>query len=971
MFKLPTKMKKLLLLVLMTIIITTNAFAQSGIAGKVIDKETGEELIGVAVVIDGTTTGAVTDLSGDYLISVEPGVYTLNFSYIGYSNFKVSGIKVEANKMTKIDAPMGTENVQLNEVVVEAKQLNDNEFTMLRLQKNADNVQDGISSSEISRSGAGNAAESIKSITGASIQDNKFVVIRGLGDRYSITSLNGVTMPSSDPYRNSTSMDLIPSSMIESIVTTKTFTPDQPGHFTGGNVNIATKSLPEKFYLNAGISIGYNERSSFQTIVTDPTSGSFDALGYDDGSRALPSQLESASNRQLLASSSNYILAQINSPENATRINLWNDVAKNGFKNSLNPSTATSAIDHSVNVSFGNRKNLSENGIFGYSFGLNYGKNYDNYVNRPNNIWKYIDGSEGVTSLNDVQQLNFNQSNISTRTGAIANFAYQYKRNNEYSLGYVFNNVGDIKAMDGLGRYPEVLSGGGTFYANSINFQQRGMHNVVFKGENANLAGTTWKLNYNLGYTRAYQNDPDLRMAAYDFTNNNYLITEGSYSAPGHFFRELTDDQISGQVDLNIPFLTEKNKTNAFKFGLNARSKSRDFSEEIFTVRRAGVTESGIFNTLGEVGGNLDLYTAPSNSGIIGFDPDRNENITGLFYQTNSSPKNRYEGREGVYAAYAMATYNVIPQLKLIGGVRLEQTDYEVESGDKSRGTIEGIDLLPALNAIYALNTKSNLRFSVSQTVARPNMREMAPFGSFGFIGDYTTFGNPNLKRTSIQNVDLRYEIYLKPGEIIAASVFYKNFQNPIVNDVLITGSAPQITWVNSNDATLYGVELEYRKNIIQNLSAGVNFTYTFSQVDLGDEEYENGKKVNPDLKRTRPFQAQSPYLANLFVTYNTDSLFEASLSANVFGRRQKVNGVSGTPDQYEIFGNNENDVPTPMVNFSLSYKAVKNYVFSLNINNILDGSYVTNQEFRGTYFLNERYYPGRVYSVSVKYLIK
>src|SRR5690606_3507035 len=222
------------------------AFAQQGvISGNVIDKETGEELIGVTVQIEGTTKGAATDITGSYQITVEPGTYTLIASYVSYAVQKVTAIEVKQNETTRIDIGLVSDDIQLEEVVVTASQINNNEVALLKLQQKSYAVQDGISAGEMQRLGVGNSAESMKMVTGATVESGKYVVVRGLGDRYSLTQMNGVTLPSSDPYRNSSSMDLIPTSMIENIVTTKTFTPDQPGNFTGGNVNISTKSLPD------------------------------------------------------------------------------------------------------------------------------------------------------------------------------------------------------------------------------------------------------------------------------------------------------------------------------------------------------------------------------------------------------------------------------------------------------------------------------------------------------------------------------------------------------------------------------------------------------------------------------------------------------------------------------------------------------------------------------------------------------
>ncbi|MDX5320847.1 MAG: carboxypeptidase-like regulatory domain-containing protein, partial [Bacteroidota bacterium] len=262
--------------------------AQKGILkGNVLDKELNEVLTGVTVYVKETQQGAMTDYNGDYLLEITPGVYTVEFSYIGKSPQKFEQVKIKAGETLTLNVSLEDNIEVLVEAEVKAEAIKNTEVAVLDLQKKALTVQNNISNQEIKRAGASNAGESMKQVTGASLEGGKFMVMRGLGDRYSITQMNGVTLPSTDPYRNSTSMDLIPAGMIDNIVTSKTFTPDLPGSFTGGNINISTKAFPDKKVFGFGISTGYNSLGSFQNNFLSHQGGNLDWLGYDDGTRTL------------------------------------------------------------------------------------------------------------------------------------------------------------------------------------------------------------------------------------------------------------------------------------------------------------------------------------------------------------------------------------------------------------------------------------------------------------------------------------------------------------------------------------------------------------------------------------------------------------------------------------------------------------------------------------------------------------
>ena len=279
--------------------------AQKGtVVGKVFDIEDGELLMFVSVVVEGSTKGTSSDLDGNYRLELDPGTYTLTATYVSYANKIIEDVVVNPGEVLTLDIPMMTESTQLSEVVVKSKALKNTEGALIMLRRKAEAVQDGISSQEIKRLGSSNAAESMKSVTGASVLDGKYVYLRGIGDRYNSTTLNNQSLPSVDPYRNATQLDMIPANLLDNLIASKTFTPDQPGNSTGGNLNITTKSFPEDFTMSLSMSSSYNTVSSLQNNFLTYEGGAKDWVGFDDGSRELPNAFRNPEMLSILSANS-------------------------------------------------------------------------------------------------------------------------------------------------------------------------------------------------------------------------------------------------------------------------------------------------------------------------------------------------------------------------------------------------------------------------------------------------------------------------------------------------------------------------------------------------------------------------------------------------------------------------------------------------------------------------------------------
>lgn len=951
--------KKVLILLVLTIsLIPTAILAQTGILkGKVTDQTSGEDMLGANVYVkDNVTTGTITDLFGNYQITLPVGTYTIESSYIGYQKTAIENVVIKDGEITELNFQL-SEGIGLDEIVIDVKKVSNTEMSVLTERKKSYTVKDGISSQEIARSGASDASQAVKQITGASVEDGKYMVVRGLGDRYSITQLNNVTLPSTDPYRNSASLDLIPSFMLDNIMTSKTFSPDQPGNFTGGNMNIKTKSYPEKFFLNFGVSGAVNTLSSFKNNFITAEEGT-----------ELPENLKDEEVRKLM-SVSGYIKQRTEARRgDISGLEMINQAAHD-LNTPMLPTYTNSFMDHSIGASFGNMHKVRGKNPFGYVFGIKYKKGYTYYDNGIFNRWEAV--KDGMLYKFDMSD---EQGTINENVGSYASLAYQFRKNHEISLSGLYNNDVDVFGREQLG-FSEQLGNAHLYRPRSSGVKERNMANSQLSGKHAFPVLRDAKIEWVAGVTRSSQNEPDLRFFSdhIQFWNDEQEGNEdvrmdiSSYGLPNHFFRDLTDTKVDLKLDYKQPFGARKG--SHLKFGGAISRKNRAFNEYRFKVARAPQPVEGT---------ERDWTPYTEDWGILLEDPYTAYN----YYIDDTRRQNIYTGHENIWGAYGMFVHDFTANLKVIGGLRVEGTDIEVVSSDSNLnvGSIKSTDFLPSLNLIYALSPKSNIRVSASQTLARPNMREMAPFFSFDFLGGFLYSGNDSLNRTLIQNLDLRWELFNKPGEMIAFSVYYKNFIDPIVRVFSPISSTGEITFENLDNATVYGAEVEWRKKLdfisssLSNFRFGANLSYIYSEVAIPQKDIESAERNYLQIKDTRPFQGQSPYLANASLNYKNDSAkIQSTLTFNVFGKRLYEIGATGNPDIYEM--------PRPLLNFNFTKTFGDNFDATLGLGNILGSKFLTQQFYNSKnpntgeevneIYTVQQYDLGRTISLSLSYKIR
>ncbi|HYE59173.1 MAG TPA: TonB-dependent receptor [Rhodothermales bacterium] len=883
-------------LLLLILVLPAVTFAQTGsIAGTVVDEETGETLIGANVRVVNTTLGAVSDIDGRYEIrGLAAGTYSLLFTYIGYADKTVTGIKVTAGATVRIDIEMGlSEDEALEEIVVEARALRNNEASLLAERQRALTVSDAISAETISRSGSSNVADAMQRVTGAAVTGGRYVSVRGLGDRYTTTQLNGTELPSADPDRRSFQLDLIPANLLDNVVTQKTFTPDKPGNFSGGAVDVTTKDYPDGRLFQVSASGAYNSLATGRSGFLTYRGSSTDLLGFDDGARALPGAFRSRPQIPTFQEART-------DPAKAQEL----DRLSRAFSPQMAPSTGTARPNASLSASAGNVFSLGAARKLGVLGSLTYSYNASLYNDGQENRYYLAGSSTTAEALASGQTLRDTRGAQEATWGAYSTATLQLSRNHEVGLRLVGTQSAESQARYLAGRWPQELPSDEEFFeSRTLTFAERSLRSAQLRGQHAFGRRADVRLDWRASLARTTQDEPDLRFFSNDYRvaegDTTYNINRALYDEPSRFFRDLREDAATADVALSVPMRRYTGLNGTFKAGLFYQGTDRRFREQryafTFVSQQVGCEP---FRYEGDAGS----FFSEQGVGIVG-QTASGRPCLGNYIEDRTDTRNSYDGTGRIGAAFVMADAVVAPRLRAVGGVRLETTTMDVASLDTTvaPGALANRDLLPALGLIYEVFQSANVRLSYGRTLARPTFREFGPFASFDFIGDYLYEGNPTLQRTLIDNLDARFEWFARPGDLYAVSAFAKRLQNPIerVFDV----GARRFTNRNVPEGRVYGLELEARRAFAlggsKRLQPGLNVSLIHSEVDVDPAEAALIRQDDPNAETRRPLFGQSPYLVNGELTY-TDAARSASLFYNVFGARLSEVVYGPTPDAYE-----------------------------------------------------------------------
>ncbi len=910
-------------------------YSQKGfLRGKIIDEKTGEELIGATVVVTGTTKGTITDFDGNYSIELDEGTYNFTCSYISYQTQNYQAIKIKADDVTIINIQLDEAQVALDEVYVVARASRRTEAALQVLQRRSSVVLDGISAQQISRLGDSDAAGALKRVTGVSVEGGKYIYVRGLSDRYSKTTLNGAEIPGLDPNRNTVQLDLFPSNIIENMVIHKTFSPNLPGSFTGGHIDIITKDFPQRYTLQFSASFEFNPISHFNPDYLTYEGGKYDWLGIDDGTRSIPSEAKGQ------------IPARFYDDDQL-------DLITKSFNKTMEPGKKSSFMNQSYSFSVGNQIEIKEKPL-GYVIGLSYSNKYNFIDNGVTGRFKLIDGADELLTSQLTLDTDKKGSN-DVMWAALANVNYKINNSHKVGLLLLHNHSGESSARYQQGEKSSDEAGM-LYQTRTLQFLERGFSSIQLKGEDYLENVGKIKIDWLSSYTYSKQYEPDLRFFTNHYTlqdnSRAYEISQSLYPVPTRYYRLMNelnwDNKINSEKPYHIGSIDAK-----LKAGVSFVLKKREFREKKFN-----------FNE------NSNSY----NGDITGYLDDSNINASeGRLFISNSETsdkKNSYNGYQRILGSYIMTELELTKKFKFVTGIRMERAYISTSSlkENEKEGILDNTDFLPSLNTIYSLQDNMNLRFSCNRTLARPGFRELAPYASLNFVGDFVFIGNANLKRTLIDNFDFRYEFFFKPGELFSFSAFYKRFINPIERTFNTEAANPELTLRNADEARIYGVEMEIRKSLefvswIKNLNLGGNLTYVKSSVTVDSKELSLKREFDPEFPDERVMFGQAPYIVNVYLNYTNDSLrLSSNISYNISGERLYLVNAVGIPDVFEQ--------PRGQLDFNISKILGEKFNVKFSVKNLLDTKYNQTYFYKNTPYIFENYKSGRFYSISLSYLI-
>lgn len=909
---------------------TTSIFSQGKISGTVIDGEFNEPLAFANIVVKGTSKGASADFDGKYELEIEAGTYTLVFSFVGYVTKEITDVVVNEGEVVTLDVVLETNS--LDTVVITTTTKRNTENAVLSIQKKSVVVLDGLSAQAIKNSGASNVASAVKSVPGVSIQGDKYVFVRGLGDRYTKSILNGIDIPGLDPDRNTIQMDLFPTNILDNVIVLKSASAEYPADFTGGIVDIVTRDFPSKAEYSISLGSGYNPDMHFNDNYLTSEGSDTDWLGFDDGTRNVPV------NR--------YQFEEGVLGNNVNTITL--NTLTNRFEKELAAKREQSGMNFDFGFTLGNQYDVGDDKL-GYQASFSY-KNqttfYENrfdgaYIKNPqdtsqNDLIAALDsrGSEGINNviLNGMLGLAYKTEKSKYKVN------FLHIQNGESTAGF----FDQVISQDGTGGGLEPLT------KNSITYTERSISNLLLSGKhrlNSILDEKPFNLEWKIAPTFSKVMDKGHRITPFQQADDgSSFLSPSASTLPIQLWRHLVEESWAGKVDLDKT-VEIFGRPGKIKFGGAFTYKFRDFSIDDFTFNIRG-DQSFISN------GDADALLDPDNI----WTPETDAG-TFVVFTDNFNPNDAYEGEQQIGATYFSTEFNLTEKFKTVLGIRAElfnsyYTGQDNENIFDRELILDELDFFPSANFIYALNDKSNLRASYSRTTARPSFKEASVAQIFDPITSRLFIGDINLVPTYVNNFDVRYEFFGEEGQMFAISGFYKDFTDPIEQSFFV--SAPtQLTVANLGDAVVYGAEFEARQRLgfisegLNNLKITANFSLIKSELTMSDDEF-NGRVASArdgeTIERERDLQGQAPYLINVGLNYdNSDIGLTTGLFYNVQGETLEVVGIREVPDVYTQ--------PFNSLNFTLNKAFGENKRSSIDIkvSNILNDERLSEYESFGT----------------------
>ncbi len=890
--------------------------------------------------------GALSGADGSFRFKVPAATYRAIFSSQSYTAIVRDDLTIASGATIDLSVTLTPKPIQIQGVDVKGEEMKGSEATALVKQQNADFVTDAITSEQISKSTDSNAAEALQRVTGLSVVSGKYVYVRGLGERYSSTVVNGASVGTPEPNKKVVPLDVFPSGALENIVVQKTYTPDQEGEFAGGVIDLNTRDVVEGRSFSQSLSIGYSANVAEQKFITYQ-GGKLDFLGFDDGTRDYPDLFKSMAGDRPVVGRGVFGGDGFSAQE-------IEDLGES-FNRTWSPEKNNGSPNYSYSASFGSGyRILGKQGGFLGAVSLS---NTFASQTRENNA--YAGTSTRLTPLYEYEVA---ESNAKVLGGAMANLSLRVAEPHSIRLRGLYTRSADdyTRVMQG----PNYNLGTDLLRTTSLDYIERGLLLGVLSGTHNFTPAGGFQVDWLGSYSQAMRDEPDRRESVYESDGQGGMYLTNRRSLPlTRIFGEMTEYDRSASLHISKPIPISNGREAKLKVGGAYRDRSR-----VSSFRRLGFA----FGQLAR--DSLDTSMPPESLLVA-------ENIEPGYFvlQENTRQNDKYDAAQEIWAGYGMVTAPVLPKLDLLVGARLENSTQAVESKSPFVTTVppidvvlEGQNLLPAVNLTYRITDQMNARGGYSATLSRPELREMSPFDMYDYETGYSEVGNPEIQATTIENYDLRWEFFPGTRELLAVSAFRKLLYQPIVNVVEGSSGGYILSPRNGRDGRLYGVELESRIGVrrlydalghvlplpasssaLDRWAINVNYSRVESNVLVRTSTDADG---NP-IFREGPLQGQATFALNAGIFYGASGL-QGSLLMSRFGERLAQYGAgaypSSLPDIYEH--------PPTSLDFTLSKQI--NGMFNLR----LAGENLLNEatEYRQLGLITRLYNPGRTYSLSL-----
>ncbi|GAA4306053.1 TonB-dependent receptor [Nibribacter koreensis] len=855
------------------------AYGQQGtLTGKVKDGKTGEGLIGAVVSVTGSSVATPTDYEGNFTLPLKPGTYSITATYVSYTPFTQGNVTITAGQTTSLNLNLTEDSKSLQEVTVVAERQTNTDISLIKDLKQSEVVVSGMSSEQIVKAQDRDAAEAVKRIPGVTIQDNRFIIVRGLSERYNSVLLNNALTPSSEVDVRAFSFDVLPTSVIDRILVYKSPAPELPGDFAGGAIKVSTKNTVGENSTSFNFATSFRQGTTFQDFYTDKASN-LDMWGLGSKDRSLPSGLPSTNKFQAL--------------DYATKAQYGQQL---GLRNVWTPTNTTATPDLRFNLGLNRLLDIADFRLSSIS-ALTYS---NTRLNQNISRWDYQEARDGeAVEVNWAYQDDVSSNTV--RLGALQNFSLRLNENNKIEFRNLFNQIGINEATVREGLNMET----GTTQEER-NYALRYETRTIYTGQLQGTHTTDNQLNtytWTTGFNFLNRQEPDLRRVRTQRdagSEGPYKVQISTNSTPydaGRFYSNLDETAFIAEGQFQHLFQAtdsaDLETAPKFKAGFYVERKDRGFNARTLTYKRntginGGRTEDAILNL------PLDQIFAPENLNTS----------TGLLFDESTSIADRYDASNTLGAGYVALSKTFFEKVNFYGGVRAEYNIREVKTADQagpSNVDQRKLYILPSINTAYNFSPRSLVRLAYGMTVNRPEFREQARFSFYDFNENASVRGNPNLKTATVHNLDMRYEFYPTPNELLSVGVFYKHFIDPIETRIE-TGAGRNLTFSNGDFANSLGVEVEARKSFqelsgnrfIQGHSLVLNASVIHSEVNLGD--------MATQAERKRPLMGQSPYIINTGLYYQNDETgWQYSLLYNVLGERVYRVGNDENPSIYEM----------------------------------------------------------------------